>query len=177
MIQSIDLYYLETGNIPAISERMGGALAEAGAICLESEGHRPAVSCSVRGCQEKTYFLTWQPTDGQAQQTWRNRNRTTEMGAEALAILIAKEAVGYSVIRQSRTGTGFDYWIGEESTEGFADKAGLEISGIRRGKFSTIRARVICKLKQAKRSKSWPTYVIIVEFGTPLAEVKKNERS
>ena len=89
--------------------------------------------------------------------------------------LIAKEVIGYSVIRQSRIGTGFDYWIGEESSEGFLHKAGLEISGIRRGDYNRVRARVRKKLRQASRSRQLPTYAIVVEFGNPLAEVQKNE--
>lgn len=171
----LNLNDLGTGNIPAITPAMGHALAEAGAICLESQDHKPGVLLSVRGYHEKTYPLTWQPATEQAQRSWNSLDSATEKGAEAIAILIAKETIGYSVIRQSRKGTGFDYWIGEESTEGFLDKAGLEISGIRSGADRSVKTRVRQKLAQASQSRQLPTYAIVVEFGHPLAEVQKNE--
>ena len=173
----LDLNDLGTGNIPAITPAMGNALAEAGAICLESQEHAPGVNISVRGYHEKVYPLTWQPATKQAQRSWNSPDSATEKGAEGIAILIAKEAIGYSVIRQSRKGTGFDYWIGEESTEGFSDKAGLEISGIRRGDDSSVKARIRKKLRQAGRSAQLPTYAIVVEFGNPLTEIQKNEHA
>jgi hypothetical protein len=80
-----------------------------------------------------TYSLSWRPATEQARWSWNDPDSATEKGAEGIAILIAKKAIGYSVIRQSRKGTGLDYWIGEESTEGFTDKADLEISGFRQG--------------------------------------------
>lgn len=172
----LNLDDLGTGRIPAISPAVGNALAEAGAICLESQDHQPGVSLSVRGYHEQAYPLTWQPATEQARRSWNSPDTATEKGAEAVAILIAKEVIGYSVIRQSRKGTGFDYWIGEESSEGFLDKAGLEISGIRRGEYNRVRARVRKKLRQADRSRQLPTYAIVVEFGNPLAEVQRNER-
>lgn len=169
----LNLDDLATGNIPAITPAVGSALAEAGAICLESQQHVPGVDLSVRGYHEQVYPLAWQPPTEQARRSWNSPDTATEIGAESIAILIAKRAIGYSVIRQSRKGTGFDYWIGEESTEGFLDKAGLEILGIRRGNDRVVKAKVREKLHQAKQSGAWPTYVIVVEFGTPLAEVRK----
>lgn len=171
----LNLNDLAAGNIPAITCAVGSALAEAGAICLESQQHVPGVDLSVRGYHEQVYSLTWQPATEQAWRSWNDPDSATEKGAESIAILIAKRAIGYSVIRQSRKGTGFDYWIGEKSAEGFLDKAGLEISGIRRGNDADIKARVRKKLHQANQLGTWPTYVIIVEFGTPLTEVRENE--
>ena len=171
----IDLDDLGTGRIPAITPAVGNALAEAGAICLESQDHQPGVSLSVRGYREQVHPLTWRLATEQARRSWNSPDTATEKGAEGVAILIAKEVIGYSVIRQSRIGTGFDYWIGEEST-GFSNKAGLEISGIRRGDYSHVRARVRKKLRQANRSRKLQTYAIVVEFGNPLAEVQRNEQ-
>ena len=137
----LNLNDLATGSIPAITSAVGNALAEAGAICLESQQHVPGVDLSVRGHHERGYPLTWQPATEQARRSWNNPDTATEKGAESIAVLIAKRAIGYSVIRQSRIGTGFDYWIGEESTEVFRDKAGLQISGIRRGDDRAVNAR------------------------------------
>ena len=175
MLNSVNLNCLSTGKIPAITPAMGSALAEAGAICLESQNHTPGVSLAVYGLHEMTYPLSWQPATEQARRSWNDPDSATEKGAEGIAILIAKKAIGYSVIRRSRKGIGFDYWIGEVSTEGFKDKAGLEISGIRRGDDRAVRARVKEKLQRANLHKEWQTYAIVVEFGNPRAEVQKNE--
>ena len=91
-----------------------------------------------------------------------------------MAILLARREVGYSVIERSRKGTGFDYWMGAESELPFERKARLEISGIRKGRNREVNARVKQKLKQIERSGDSPAaYVIVVEFGTPLAEVRQ----
>ena len=92
------------------------------------------------------------------------RRKPHEFGAVAVAILLVKREVGYSVIERSRKGTGFDYWIGEESELPFARKARLEVSGIRKGTTREVNARVNEKLKQIERSgDSPPGYVIVVE--------------
>ena len=50
----------------------------------------------------------------------------------------------------------------------------LEISGIREGNDQQVKARVQQKLKQTDRSDgALPAYVIVVEFGEPLAEVQE----
>ena len=65
--------------------------------------------------------------------------------------------------------------MGTASDEGFVNKAGLEISGIREGDDSIIKARVKQKLQQTDQSDhtQLEIYVIVVEFGRPLAEVQK----
>ncbi len=175
----LDLNDLGAGDIPAITPAVGNALAEAASICLESQGHTQGVQLTIRGCRENTHVLTWNPVAAQAQLSWNDPDYATEKGAEGIAILVAKAEFGYSIIRQSWKCTGFDYWMGDASEEGFGDKAGLEISGIRKGEDSAIRARVREKLRQAGRSANsgLRTYVIVVEFGRPVTEVQENERS
>ena len=175
----LNLNDLGAGDIPAITPEVGNALAEAASICLESQRHTQGVELTVRGYSDNVHVLTWNPVAAQARLSWNDPNYATEKGAEGIAILLAKAEFGYSIIRQSWKGTGFDYWMGEASDEGFIDKAGLEISGIRNGDDRAIRARVIQKLRQADRSANsgLRTYVIVVEFGRPVAEVQKNERS
>ena len=148
-------------------------------MCLESQGHDPGVQLAVRGDCDNSYSLTWQPVTAQAQLSWNDPGYATEKGAEGIAISLAKAEFGYSIIRQSWKGTGFDYWMGEASAEGFTDKAGLEISGIRKGDDQAIRARVRQKLRQASQSgdAGLRTYAVVVEFGRPIAEVRENERS
>ncbi len=170
---------LGSGEIPAITPAVGNALAEAASMCLESQGHIQGVRLTVRGYKDNVHVLTWNPIAAQAQLSWNDPDYATEKGAEGIAILVARAEFGYSIIRQSWKGTGFDYWMGEASVEGFVDKAGLEISGIRNGDDRAIRARVREKLRQVGRSSNsrLRTYVIVVEFGRPIAEVQENGRS
>ena len=175
----LNLNDLGVGDIPAITSAVGNALAEAASICLESQGHTKGAWLTIRGYNDNAHALTWNPIAAQAQLSWNDPDYATEKGAECIAILIARAEFGYSIIRQSWKGTGFDYWMGDASSEGFLDKAGLEISGIRKGDDHTIRARVREKLRQASRSANsgLRTYAIVVEFGRPVAEVQENERS
>ena len=98
------------------------------------------------------------------------------MGAEGIAVLIAKSAIGYEVIRRSRRGDGFDYWLGAWGETEFVAQAGLEVSGIRNGSDRQVRARVREKRLQFNQGgrQRWSTYVIVVEFSRPWAEVSEN---
>ena len=171
----LNLNNLGKGDIPAISPRVGASLAEAGGVCLESQGHTQGVRLTVRGYCDKSYALAWPPITEQSCRSWNDPENATEHGAMGIAILIAKEEIGYEIIRRSWKGTGFDYWMGMASDEGFVNKAGLEISGIRKGDNSIIRARVRQKIQQTGQSDhtQLEIYVIVVEFGRPLAEVQK----
>jgi hypothetical protein len=161
-------------GLPAITPAFGKALAEAGGICLESEGHAEGKQLHVVGDSDKNYSLLWPPVTSQALRCWNDPEVATEHGAVGIAVLLAKKEIGYAVIERSRKGTGFDYWMGDDSDIPFQSKARLEISGIRRGNDSEVKTRVKQKLKQTNRSDGLlPAYVIVVEFGCPLAEVRR----
>lgn len=57
----------------------------------------------------------------------------------------------------------------------FQNKARLEVSGIRNGDQKIIKARVREKLTQTEVSDKTrlPAYVVVVEFGRPVAEVRQ----
>ena len=180
----LNLSDLSVGNIPAITPAMGAALAEAGAVCLESQGHTTGVRLAVRGYRDGGYTLGWPAVTAQAQSAWNDPRNATEMGAAGISVLVADAAIEYTVIEASRQGTGFDYWLGDEMDTTFQRKAGLEVSGIRQGTDAVIRRRVSEKLRQTERPENvgLPVYVIVVEFGRPLteiqlAEVRRNERN
>ena len=120
--------------------------------------------------------MTWPAISSQqVTNAWGDPEYTTEHGAVGIAILLAKEEIGYEVIRRSWKGTGFDYWLGDESHEPFQNKARLEVSGIRNGDTGTLNARVNQKLRQVTRSDNLElsAYVIVVEFGQPTARIVK----
>ena len=169
----IDLNCLGKG-LPAITPNFGMALAEAGGVCLESQNHAQGVQLRVRGYSNRRYPLAWPPITEQIRRCWNDHEVATEHGAIGIAVLLAHKEIGYTVIKRSRKGTGFDYWMGNVSAYPFQNKARLEISGIREGNDQQVKARVQQKLKQTDRSDgALPAYVIVVEFGQPLAEVQE----
>ncbi len=174
---TLDLNDLATGNIPAITPALGAALAEAGAVCLQQQGHAQGVRLTVRGIGANNYTLTWGTVSLQAQRSWGDEREAAEKGAEAVAVSLATSTTGFEVIRRARQGDGFDYWIGTPTATDFVPKAGLEISGIMNGTDGAIRARSREKLEQASQSgtQEWETFAIVVEFSRPLAEVQKND--
>ena len=176
----LDLNELASGDIPAITPALGAMLAEAAGVCLESQGHSQGVRLSIDDDSGNGYTLVWPSISAQqADDAWTDDEYTTEHGAVGVAALLAKEEIGYEVIRRSAKGTGFDYWLGDITTRPFQDKARMEVSGIRQGDTHALNARVNEKLSQMSRSDNMnlPGYAVVVEFGQPIAKIaKRNER-
>lgn len=169
----LDLNTLGRG-LPAITPAFGQALAEAGGVCLEDRGHAQGAQLQVQGYASKSHALVWPAVTEQALRCWNDPEVATEHGAVGVAVLLAKNEIGCSVIERSRKGTGFDYWLGEEGDGVFQNKARLEISGIRQGDEKQLRARVKQKITQTDPSDGvLPAFVIVVEFGCPAAEVRQ----
>lgn len=177
----LDLNELEQG-MPALTPHWGMAMAEAAGVCLEAQDHTHGVELKVTGDKSGAYTLSWPAITDQTRRTWNDLQEATEYGATAIAALLSKSELGYSLIQRSwQVGTGFDYWMGDGDANPLQRKARLEISGILRSRGNVardVRARVNQKLRQTERTSSpFPTYVIVVEFGSPIAEVKQHEQS
>ncbi|MHB8808884.1 MAG: hypothetical protein ACYC9M_02570 [Desulfobulbaceae bacterium] len=160
-------------GLPAISPAFGQYLAEAGAVCLESQGHTNGRELFVQGMLSRNYALRWPEVTDQMERCLNDPEVATEHGAVGIAVLLMKSLIGYAVIQRSRKGTGFDYWLGNETDMPFQNKARLEISGIRNGNQKSVKTRVREKLTQTEVSDETklPAYVVVVEFGQPVAEV------
>ena len=191
----LDLNELDTDDIPGVDRQKGNDLAKAAAVCLESQEHVPGVQLTVRGISDNSYTLTWPLVTAQSQRTRADTREATEDGAAGIATLLASRQIGYMVIARSRIGTGVDYWLGDSDdsnltnaermmTDEMADllqddslvvRGRMEVSGILRGSDSDIRERVRSKLRQTDQSDETelPAYVVVVEFGRPIAEVRK----
>jgi hypothetical protein len=126
--------------------------------------------------------------------TWNDPAEAVEDGAAGIAALLAIKEIGYHVILRSRKATGIDYWLGDKDISNISQteraatlalrealrdndlvvRGRMEVSGIRLGNDSRVRAIVRRKLNQTNRSDDWglPAYVVVVEFGRPLAEVR-----
>ena len=138
------------------------------------------VSLRVMGHVGGAYALSWPAIGDQDRRTWADSQEATEYGATAVAVLLAKQELGYAVVERAAKGTGIDYWLGHED-EGppFQNKARLEVSGILRagGSAQEVEAAVASRVRAKQRqmqpsSGSLPACVIVVEFGSPLAEVQ-----
>lgn len=165
-------------GLPAITSEFGVVLAQAGAVCFEDQNHPRGVELKVDGTFQAKYKVFWQDVTDQMRRTFNDPDLATEWGACGVALLLVLDLTEYTVINTSRKGTGFDYWLGKKGNGDerlFQNKARLEISGIRKGSYSLVRARVKQKLEQVKPSDSslLPAYIVVVEFNTPLSHVVK----
>ena len=173
--KQLDLSLLAKG-LGVITEAYGASIAEAAAVCLDDQGHEKTVRLAVSGSVRTAYAVCWNDSTEQARRCWNDEPYATEHGAYAVGILIARDITGLNVVDRSCKGTGFDFWLGEDSSElPFQNKARLEVSGIRKKNDSAFRARSSQKQEQTKASdsSSLDAYVIVVEFGTPRSHVVK----
>lgn len=200
MLKALNLNDLAAGRNPGVTAEKGAELAQAGAICLESQGHNQGTPLAVRGDFDATYQLTWTPVTQQARRTWYDDEEATEDGTAGISTLLVNREIGQVVVLRARKSTpgrptGFDYWLGDDrkddmteaersATESLAGILGddglvartrVEVSGIRNGNDARIGARIRLKLNQMRRSDAsgLPAYAIVVEFGSPIAEIRK----
>jgi hypothetical protein len=167
----LDLRELESG-IPALTQALGRVHAEAAAVCLENQGHQEPVRLAVRKIDTPQYDLRWPALTDTMRRAYEDLERATELGAYGVAILLIRDQTGLTAIRQSRKGTGFDYWLGPDGTDDqlvFQNKARLEVSGILSGTDSQFLTRVKQKLKQTEASDNsgLPAYACVVVRWTP----------
>ena len=194
----LDLNNLAAGGNPGITAEKGAGLAQAAAVCLEEQGHQQGTLLTIRGnVHNGDSPLSWPPATPQAHRTWNDNDEATEEGAAGIATLLANRDIGYLVILRSRKSTpqeptGFDYWLGDGDIGNMSDaerlateslaimladdnlvaRSRMEVTGIRNGDDTTIRARTRRKLRQMNPSDAMglPGYATVVEFGRPLAE-------
>jgi hypothetical protein len=148
-------------------------MAQAGAVCLENQGHLCGVRFVVQGTLTATFEVHWALRVTEAMRRyWNDLEEATEQGAYGLAILLVRSLTGYTIVERSRKGTGFDWWLGNDDNL-FQGKARLEVSGILRGDARRINSRVATKVTQTKQSdhSGLTAYVVVVEFSAPRAKV------
>ena len=104
--------------------------AQAAAVAFHRAGHKSGVSLRVSGYRVVDYPAVWTTPDDDVMADWSDLRETVENGACAVAILLVPLVLPYHEIRRSYQGTGFDFWMSDEPTLGFQEKAGLEVSGI-----------------------------------------------
>ena len=166
-----ELTHLAHG-MPGLTPAKGLDLVEAATICLEERGHGIRAALTVDGDYSVQAAIERIQATDQMRLCYDNANEATEDGACAVAILVACDLSGYTVIRRSRTSTGVDYWLGNKNGFMFQAAALLEVSGIRNGNASQINARVREKETQVKQAPPGvPIFIVVVEFGSPRSRV------
>jgi hypothetical protein len=169
--QAIHLARLSDG-MPGITPAQGAAMAEAGSVCLQGEGHVGTVPMHVDGDFDRDFLLHPLAVDEQMRRSHRFESTMTEKGACGVAVLVIRELTDYTVVEEAARGTHFDYWLGRPGSFLFQDAARLEVSGLRRADESAVRARLRIKKRQIERSEELlPGFVVVVEFSRPAAWV------
>jgi hypothetical protein len=169
--KNLDLSLL-SGGFPQIEASYCAALGSAAAVALEEEGHSSGVRMTINGDYSDQLAVLWTPVTDQARNTYADPDEATEFGACAIAFLLCRELLDFTIIQRSRRGTGFDYWIGQDGDLPFQNQARLEVSGIRKGTEGQISRRVRQKISQTTPSSgTFPAIVIVVEFSSPRTQV------
>ena len=113
--------------------------------------------------------------------SWMDADVAAEWGACGIAALLVEYCTDCTIVARSRKGTGFDYWLGREDATPesvlFQDVGRLEVSGINKGRSSSVAQRVKKKEQQVLAyGKTMPSLVAVIEFGKPLAHVTSHEK-
>jgi hypothetical protein len=189
----LDLNDLGNRTYHRISSKIGNALAEAAAYCIESQHHQQGDRLTVRGRSNGIFRLVWEPVTAEARRGGNHPDEATEDGAAGIALLLSAVEIGHMVIARSRRNSGFDYLLGDEDVSNASDteravteemldileddglvvRGRMEVSGIRENTDSVINGRVNEKLAQTRQTDylGIPAYVIVVEFGRLIAVV------
>jgi len=165
-IASVHLRALGIG-MPGLSSALGEAYAEAASVCFEQK-HVSGVRMMVDGDCIRIILVSWDGITDQARRSWADLQNAVEHAACGVAALLISVLTQYTIVEQSRKGTGFDYWLGEKTNQEplFQRKARLEVSGILDGSESDIKGRMSKKMEQIGGGRL-PAFVVIVEFGKP----------
>lgn len=181
---NLNLSSLVSGR-PGITPSEGGCQAECAVLALERNGHQAFPDLQVAGAHVGTCSLAGPRVNDQIRRTHGDVNQAIERGACGIAILLMERYERLTVVQRSRTGTGFDYWLGplsdEETDPGdnfLLQSHRLEVSGIGTGSGGDIRRRADEKLNRLHQyANPLTAFVVVVEFSSPQAQVIRDERS
>lgn len=180
-MKSIKLDDLRDG-LQGITDSLGSWMCECSVVCFSSQGHKAGVHLKILTHREngnnEIYSIYWDTeVVGADLKSHNDENRTTDYGSMAVAILLALQLTDYTCFETSKTGSGIDFWLSNDSDDINIFGARLEISGIRKAsKTNTLDRRMKIKLEQTNKSEETflPAFVAVIEFGKPeSAFVKK----
>ena len=172
---NLEIPLSEVNNLPFLTEPIRKYMLEACLVVLAENSHiQNYVSMKVLHNEIHNFTLLLDDCELSlnAVNSWDVENDATEKAAECIALLLFTRLTEHKSIERSRRGTGFDYWIGDNTGLLFQRKARLEISGILKGDMSLLERRFKEKSKQTDVSDSWnyPAYISVTAFGQPLTK-------
>ena len=166
---------------PGITEAVGAYLAQATSFFLEEHGHKSGIIIEVNGLFKENFQVIWSDkVNERVRRSWRDNIEATEYAAVGISTLLIEFLLDLKIVERSYIGTYVDYILGEMSDDNsfFLQKAKLEVSGIgKETPTNTVNQRIRVKLNQVQKSadKELPSYIIVVEFGSPKAKIVKDE--
>ena len=173
-MKHINLADLGNGQVPQVPAFVGKLWEVSAIVCFEDQDHSQGTRLTLRGSIPCELEVWWQPVAEHERRFLRDEKRVTEHGAIGIASFIIHLETPYDVYSEYNPveGGGFDYHLITKSAPLLT--ARLEVSGIRKSGNSNFRRRVRQELKQIARSDSsgQPGHVVVVEFGTPIAELR-----
>ena len=81
-----------------ITPSYGATLAEAGAVCFEDQQHTNGIELPIDGTFQAMYKVFWQPVTSQMGRCYNDEEDATELGAYAVALLLAPDLTGYTIV-------------------------------------------------------------------------------
>lgn len=167
---TLDLAWLSAGT-RHLSQALCGGLVEAAVVLLEECGHKTGVA--LEGLPHNA-VVSWASPDPRAAASNADPQDATEFGATAIAILLVKATTPHEVIRRSRKGTGFDWFVGPaDAVAPFAGAQCLEVSGILAEDDAKMKRRLDDKVRQIVRGgQDLPGYAVVVGFTAPCARIQ-----
>lgn len=161
-------------------EGLGTVYAEAAMISLESNGHLSPTDMDITGHHNCACRITGPAVTPPMRKRHAEPDKAAEEGAYGVAIPLIEKLESLTVVEQARKGTGFDWWFlprGAPTPDQQNFLKGtmmLEVSGIRKGDDPRVMQRVAKKRKQVnKRPEDLSGFIVVIEFGRPIARVEK----
>ena len=158
---------------PGFNRPICEAYSQAAAVCLSDSHTSPTdleVHCSSDECVRS---LVWQAPDSGARASWANRDDATRDGAYAVGLAAVEAELGLVALSRSDVRTGADYYVGAPGSD-LEDCHRLEVSGVRHGTATDVKARLREKIKQARRGESdVPAWACAVGFGSRTVELAR----
>lgn len=172
-----------TKGIPVVSNRAAGYFIEACMVCFDSQNHKSGVALIAKTDDaEYCYNIHWQqPVTEELNRNYGgNRNKTTEFGAAAIALMLIHDLTEYTAVEEAFVGSTVDYFLAPKDVADAIDdtlifnhtRAYCEIRGIRKEeRGNTILGALRKKIKRLNTPQDLPAYIVIVEFGQPFSRI------
>ena len=174
-LMSFELPLSEIFNVPCLTNPIREYMLEACLLVLTENSHDISTQVSIEIIDNEfehfTLLLDTNKLPDGVRNGWDIID-ATEKAAECIALIMCFKMTNHNVIKRSRRGTGFDYWIGENQESLFQNKARLEISGILKGDRKAVEKRFREKSLQTNQSESLmlPAYISVTAFEKPMTQ-------